>query len=102
MREVASVTGGAGAAPQRRRRTRAAAARPHFSGCDDPRVLTRRQRRQLRWYGTLLGEEEQALEAKAQAMSQADGERWLQQAVSTVMRRLRDGSLDHLLERDEL
>jgi hypothetical protein len=78
------------------------ATQPHFAGSEDPSVLTRRQKRWLRWYGTLLGEEEEAIQAKANSLSMAEGERWLADAVQTTMERVKDGSLRHLFRRDEL
>ena len=78
------------------------ATQPHFAGSEDPSVLTRRQRRWLRWYGTLLGEEEEAIQTKSNSLSMAEGERWLADAVQTTMERVKDGSLNHLFRRDEL
>ena len=60
------------------------------------------QARLVRWYGTLLGETQAAIEALAASMSKADGGRWLKQAVDTVISRVTNGELNHLLQRDEL
>ena len=61
----------------------------HYSGCRNPFVLTRRQRRQIDLYTTVLGDPKPT-EVELDAMTKEEGDSFVYAALDRVLARLRE------------